>query len=148
MKTQPMANLATVRFQKSFVFFILLFCSFAMADDFGFVSLNNMAPPHIEISYPPEKTVPGTVVNVQVSIPEGWHVNANIAADKFLKPSTLNIKARGIEFDEPDWPTPIKEYSEALDLENLVFKGTFLIRIPIKSLASDYDTSTTNVDFS
>lgn len=143
-----MANLATVRFQKSFVFFILLFCSFAGADDFGFVSLNNMAPPHIEISYPPEKTVPGTMVNVQVSIPEGWHVNANIAADKFLKPSTLNIKARGIEFDEPDWPTPIKEYSEALDLENLVFKGTFLIRIPIKSLASDYDTSTTNVDFS
>lgn len=142
-----MANLATVRLQKSLIFFILLFCSFAGADDFGFVSLNNMTPPQIEISYPSEKTIQGTLVNVRVSIPEGWHVNANIAADKFLKPSTLDIRARGIEFDEPIWPDPIKEYSEALDLENLVFKGTFLVQIPVKNIAADYDTSTTNIDF-
>lgn len=142
-----MANLATVRLQKSLIFFILLFCCFAGADDFGFVSLNNMTPPQIEISYPSEKTIQGTLVNVRVSIPEGWHVNANIAADKFLKPSTLDIRARGIEFDEPIWPDPIKEYSEALDLENLVFKGTFLVQIPVKNIAADYDTSTTNIDF-
>lgn len=148
MKNRPKANLATARLQVSFFFFILLFCGFAGADDFGFVSLNNMAPPQIEISYPPEKTVQGTLVNIQISIPDGWHVNANIAADKFLKPSTLEIRARGIEFGEPIWPTPIKEYSEALDLENLVFKGTFLVQVPVKNIAADYDTSTTNIDFS
>lgn len=65
-----------------------------------------MTPPRVEISYPEEKTVKGTLVNVLVSIPEGWHVNANVAADKFLKPSTLDIEARGIEFDEPIWPAP------------------------------------------
>lgn len=143
-----MANLATVRLQNLLVFFVLLFCGIASADDFGFVLLDNMAPPRIEISYPEGKTVQGTLVNVQVSIPEGWHVNANIAADKFLKPSSLDIEARGIEFDEPIWPEPFKEYSEALDLENLVFKGTFRILVPVKAIAADYDTSTTNVDFS
>ncbi len=148
MKTWAKENLATVRLQNSFIFFILFFCGFTFADDFGFVSLNNMAPPQIEISYPEEKTSTGTLVNVRVAIPDGWHVNANIAADKFLKPSTLDIRARGIEFDEPIWPAPIKEYSEALDLENLVFKGTFLIRVPVKNIAADYDTSTTNIDFS
>ena len=148
MKNRLASNLATFRLQNRFVFFILLFCGIVCADDFGFVSLDNMAPPRVEISYPEEKTVKGTLVNVQVSIPEGWHVNANIAADKFLKPSTLDIEARGIEFDEPIWPSPIKEYSEALDLENLVFKGTFQILVPVKSIAADYDTSTTNVDFS
>ncbi len=148
MKNRPAPNLATVRLQNRFVFFLLLFCGLACAEDFGFVSLDNMKPPRIEISYPDARTAQGTLVSVQVSIPEGWHVNANVAADKFLKPSTLDIEARGIEFDEPIWPEPIKEYSEALDLENLVFKGTFQILVPVKSLAADYDTSTTNVDFS
>ena len=147
MKNRIIANLATARLRKWSVFFLLLHAA-AFADDFGAISLNNMAPPQIEISYPEEPTSKGTLVNVQVSIPDGWHVNANVTADVFLKPSTLDIRARGIEFDDPIWPEPVKEYSEALDLENLIFKGTFQIRVPVKNIEADYDTSTTNVDFS
>lgn len=149
MKKSVSVNFATVRLQVLFTFFILLSGFYtASADDFQTVSLNNMAPPRLEIFYPAGALEKGTVVTVSVTIPEGWHVNANVAADEFLKPSTLDIRARGIEFENPIWPEPIREYSEALDLENLVFKGTFEVRIPVRNFSADYDTSTTNVDFS
>lgn len=143
-----MANLATARFHFLPVFLCLIFCSaISFAEDFSSVSLNNMTPPKVEILYPEAPTAEGTLVSVEVIIPDGWHVNANVPADKFLKPSTIKIEARGIEFGEAIWPEPITEYSEALDLENKVFKGAFEILVPVKKIAADYDTSTTNVDF-
>ncbi|MBQ3716377.1 MAG: thioredoxin family protein [Fibrobacter sp.] len=89
----------------------------------------------------------GSSVTVTITIPKNWHVNANIAADEFLKPSSIEIAAMGIKFGEPKWPEPIKEYSEALDLENLVFKGEFQVVLPVDSVEADYDTLTTNVTF-
>ncbi|MBO7412382.1 MAG: thioredoxin family protein [Fibrobacter sp.] len=89
----------------------------------------------------------GSSVTVTITIPVNWHVNANIAADEFLKPSSIEIAAMGIKFGEPKWPEPIKEYSEALDLENLVFKGEFQVVLPVDSVEADYDTLTTNVTF-
>lgn len=106
-----------------------------------------MNPPKVEILYPFEATHAGTLVEIQITIPENWHVNANVVADEFLRPSTLAIEARGIQFGTPIWPEPQKEYSEALDLENLVFKGKFSVKVPVEKLEADYDTSTTNVDF-
>ena len=140
----------TYRLQALAIAFLAFFCSQSLAEGFDFdgsVNLNGMAPPQVEILYPDGTTREGTEVTVQITIPEKWHVNANIPADPFLKPSTLDIQARGIEFAEAIWPEPIKEYSEALDFENLVFKGTFQVKVPIKAIATDYDTSTTNVDF-
>ena len=131
----------------SWILFIFCFFVCAEASDFESINLNGMTPPQVEIIYPEESTHAGSIVSVQITIPEGWHVNANITADQFLKPSTLQIQARGIEFAEPIWPAPIKEYSEALDFENLVFKGKFSVEIPIEKISPDYDTSTTNVDF-
>ena len=86
-------------------------------------------------------------VTVDIVVPENWHVNANIAADEFLKPSSIEIAARGIEFGEPKWPEPIKEYNEVLEFENLVFKGHFQIKIPVKAVADGYDSLTTNATF-
>lgn len=145
MKTSVKTNLATSWLQ--WVLPVLLICVSVKAQDFESISLNNMAPPKVEIIYPDEATHVGNLVEIRITIPENWHVNANVAADEFLKPSTLEIEARGIEFGDPIWPAPIKEYSEALDLENLVFKGTFSVGVPIQKLAADYDTSTTNVNF-
>lgn len=88
-----------------------------------------------------------SVVTVDIVIPDNWHVNANIAADEFLKPSSIEIGARGIEFGEPKWPEPIKEYNEVLEFENLVFKGHFQIKIPVKAVADGYDSLTTNATF-
>jgi len=86
-------------------------------------------------------------ITVDIVIPDNWHVNANVAADEFLKPSSVEIGARGIEFGEPKWPEPIKEYNEVLEFENLVFKGHFQIKIPVKTVADGYDSLTTNATF-
>ena len=86
-------------------------------------------------------------ITVDIVVPENWHVNANVAADEFLKPSSIEIAARGIEFGEPKWPEPIKEYNEVLEFENLVFKGHFQIKIPVKAVADGYDSLTTNATF-
>ncbi|MBO4713075.1 MAG: thioredoxin family protein [Fibrobacter sp.] len=99
------------------------------------------------MNYSAGKLQKGSSVTVWITIPDNWHVNANIAADEFLKPSSIEIAALGVHFGEPKWPEPIKEYSEALDLENLVFKGEFKVVLPVDSVDADYDTLTTNVTF-
>lgn len=125
-----------------FVWLFLFNISFA--EEFN---MNNMPPPDMFMQYSAGAAQKGSTVTVDITIPENWHVNANIAADEFLKPSSIKIAARGIRFGEPKWPEPIKEYSEALDLENLVFKGEFQVVLPIDSVEADYDTLTTNVTF-
>ena len=109
--------------------------------------MNNMPPPDMSMNYSVGKLQKGSSVTVWITIPDNWHVNANITADEFLKPSSIEIAALGVHFGEPKWPEPIKEYSEALDLENLVFKGEFKVVLPVDSVDADYDTLTTNVTF-
>ena len=125
-----------------FVWLFLFNISFA--EEFN---MNNMPPPDMFMQYSAGTVQKGSSVTVDITIPDNWHVNANIAADEFLKPSSIEIAARGIRFGEPKWPEPIKEYSEALDLENLVFKGEFQVVLPVDSVEADYDTLTTNVTF-
>ncbi|MBR2088879.1 MAG: thioredoxin family protein [Fibrobacter sp.] len=109
--------------------------------------MNNMPPPEASMRYSVGPLEKGSSVTVEITIPDNWHVNANIAADEFLKPSSIEISAKGVHFGEPKWPEPIKEYSEALDLENLVFKGYFQIQLPIDSIEANYDTLTTQATF-
>ena len=122
-------------------FFLFNICH---AEEFN---MNNMPPPDMYMNYSAGTVQKGSSVTVTITIPDNWHVNANIAADEFLKPSSIEIAAMGIKFGEPKWPEPIKEYSEALDLENLVFKGRFEVVLPVDSVEADYDTLTTNVTF-
>ncbi|MBP5440194.1 MAG: thioredoxin family protein [Fibrobacter sp.] len=109
--------------------------------------MNNMPPPEASMHYSIGALTKGSSVTVDITIPDNWHVNANVAADEFLKPSSIEIAAQGIHFGEPKWPEPIKEYSEALDLENLVFKGHFQITLPIENVDADYDSLTTQATF-
>lgn len=137
---------ATFWVHSLFLFLLFLFPSQVPAEN-GFIELNNMPPPKLSILFPENDVTSGTQISIQVIIPPKWHVNANIAADEFLKPSSLEISAKGVHFEEPVWPTPFKEYSEALDLENLVFKDTFEIIVPIKSFDNTYDITTLSVTF-
>ncbi len=125
-------------------FCILLFAAFSFAQEFN---MNNMPPPEAYLHYSVGALDKGSSLTVEITVPDKWHVNANIAADEFLKPSSIEISARGIHFGEPKWPEPIKEYSEALDLENLVFKGHFQITLPIEGVDADYDSLTTQATF-
>ena len=136
-------NFANNRLQKA-SFCILLFAASVLAQEFN---MNNMPPPEASMHYSLGALTKGSSVTVDITIPDNWHVNANVAADEFLKPSSIEIAAQGIHFGEPKWPEPIKEYSEALDLENLVFKGHFQITLPIENVDADYDSLTTQVTF-
>ncbi len=142
-KFQIFANFANNRLQKT-SFCILLFAAIAFAQEFN---MNNMPPPEAGLRYSLGTLNKESSVTVEITIPDNWHVNANISADEFLKPSSIEISAKGIHFGEPKWPEPIKEYSEALDLENLVFKGYFQIKLPVESVDADYDTLTTQATF-
>ena len=142
-KVLKFENFANKRLQKS-SFCILLFAAIAFAQEFN---MNNMPPPEASLHYSVGTLAKGSNVTVDITIPENWHVNANIAADEFLKPSSIEISAQGIHFGEPKWPEPLKEYSEALDLENLVFKGHFQIMLPIEDIDAKYDSLTTSATF-
>ncbi|WP_290736001.1 MULTISPECIES: thioredoxin family protein [unclassified Fibrobacter] len=109
--------------------------------------MNAMEPPEASMHYSEGALSENSEITVDIVIPDNWHVNANVAADEFLKPSSIEIAARGIEFGEPKWPEPIKEYNEVLEFENLVFKGHFQIKIPVKAVTDGYDSLTTNATF-
>ncbi|MCQ2102133.1 MAG: thioredoxin family protein [Fibrobacter sp.] len=127
------------------VFFLLLiFPLTGFAEEFN---MNSMPPPDMRMTYSAGELKTGSKLTIEIVIPDNWHVNANVAADEFLKPSSVEVKAHGIFFGDPVWPTPIKEYSEALDLENLVFKGNFQVVLPIDSVAANCDSLSTTVTF-
>lgn len=116
----------------------------ANAEEFN---MNGMPPPETYMEYSAGTLSEKSWVSISVTIPDNWHVNANEVTDEFLKPSSLEIAAQGIQFGEVVWPKPIKEFNEALDLEILVFRGTFEIRVPVKSVEDGYDSLTTNATF-
>ena len=109
--------------------------------------MNSMPPPEMQMQYSVGALKDSGKLTVWVTIPEKWHVNANEVTDEFLKPSSIEVKAEGIEFGEVVWPTPIKEYNEALELEILTFRGEFKIEIPVKSVADKYDSLGTEATF-
>lgn len=109
--------------------------------------LNNMPPPQVRLRYASENPQTGDSLQVRITVAKGWHVNANIAADEFLLPSRLETGAKGMAFGDPVWPTPIKEYSEALQIDNLVFKDSFDVSVPVSKLQGDANPTTTHVVF-
>ena len=109
--------------------------------------MNSMPPPEMQMQYSAGALKDSGKLTVWVTIPEKWHVNANEVTDEFLKPSSIEVKAEGIEFGEVVWPAPIKEYNEALELEILTFRGEFKIEIPVKSIADKYDSLGTEATF-
>lgn len=127
-------------------FFILLLVLplTSFAEEFN---MNSMPPPDMQMSYSAGKLEAGSKLTVNIVIPDNWHVNANIAADEFLKPSSIEVSAPGIFFGEPVWPNPIKEYSAALDFENLVFRGEFQVILPVDSVDAAADSLSTIITF-
>ncbi|MCQ2104784.1 MAG: thioredoxin family protein [Fibrobacter sp.] len=109
--------------------------------------MNSMPPPEMSMSYSAGALKAGAKLTVNIVVPDNWHVNANIAADEFLKPSSIDVSAKGIHFGAPVWPEAIKEYSEALDMENLVFRGSFDVILPVDSVDSEYDSLSTIATF-
>lgn len=137
--------------RRHFVFFLFtlyVFSAFSFAqDEMMEIDTSNMPPPGIELFYPNKNLTVGDCVVVKIVIPEKWHVNANVVSDEFLKPSQIEIAAKGILFDTPIWPSYKKQYNDALETEIFIFNGTFQINIPIKTIEPSFDSTTTNATF-
>ena len=117
--------------------FLVIYPQSVNAQEFN---MNSMPPPEMQMQYSAGALKDSGKLTVWVTIPEKWHVNANEVTDEFLKPSSIVVKAKGIEFGDVVWPKPIKEYNEALELEILTFRGEFKIEIPVKAVADKYDS--------
>ena len=135
-------QLSTVFF--SLALFLVIYPQSVNAQEFN---MNSMPPPDMQMQYSAGTLKDGGKLTVWVTVPEKWHVNANEVTDEFLKPSSIEVKAEGIEFGDVVWPAPIKEYNEALELEILTFRGEFKIEIPVKSVADKYDSLGTEATF-
>ncbi len=144
-KKKALKNFANNCLQNAFVLiFLLVLGSTAYGQEFN---MNSMPPPEMSMEYSAGALGNGSKLTINITIPDNWHVNANVAADEFLKPSTMAVEAQGIKFGDPKWPAAIKEYNEALDMENLVFKGKFQVELPVESVTEGYDSTTTKVTF-
>ena len=128
----------------SLALFLVIYPQSVNAQEFN---MNSMPPPEMQMQYSAGALKDGGKLTVWVTIPEKWHVNANEVTDEFLKPSSIAVKAEGIEFGDVVWPQPIKEYNEALELEILTFRGEFKIEIPVKAVADKYDSLGTEATF-
>ena len=148
-KKRILGNFANSCLQLSTVFFslalfLVVYPQSVNAEEFN---MNSMPPPDMHAEYSAGALKDGGTLSVTITIPEKWHVNANEVTDEFLKPSSIEAKAEGIEFAEPVWPTPIKEYNEALELEILTFRETFTVKLPVKSASDNYDSLGTAITF-
>ena len=95
-KTQK--NFATIRcFFAVFFLFLSTTVTKTQAQEFN---MNAMVPPEASMAFSAGKLSDKSEVTVDIVVPDNWHVNANVAADEFLKPSSIEIAARGIEFGE------------------------------------------------
>lgn len=147
-KKQKNRHFANNCLQESAIFFILgLFCVICpqsvLAEEFN---MNSMPPPEMHMEYSAGALKDGGKITVSITVPDKWHVNANKVTDEFLKPSSIEAKAEGIEFGDAVWPAPIREYNEALELEILTFRGTFAVEIPVKGVAKNGDGSEAGYD--
>ena len=128
-----------------YCYLLLVFATAVFAQEFN---MNSMPPPEMQMEYSAGALKDGGTLTVTVTVPDKWHVNANKVTDEFLKPSSVEAKAEGLEFGEANWPEPIKEYNEALELEIWTFRGTFSVQIPVKAVdGTNYDSLGTTVTF-
>ena len=128
-----------------YCYLLLVFATAVFAQEFN---MNSMPPPEMQMEYSAGALKDGGTLTVTVTVPDKWHVNANKVTDEFLKPSSVEAKAEGLEFGEANWPESIKEYNEALELEIWTFRGTFSVQIPVKAVdGTNYDSLGTTVTF-
>jgi len=107
------------------------------------ISLNNMEPPEAELFY--SKAM--DTLYLKVTIPQGWHINSNEVLDDFLCPSSIETVAEGIKFNSIIWPEPYKQHNEILKLDLLLLQGTFIVKLPVKSVEKNSDPYKVKIKF-
>jgi thiol:disulfide interchange protein DsbD len=111
------------------------------------ISLNNMERPKTELFYSQETPAKGDTLYLKVTIPEGWHINANSVLDDFLIASSVEPIANGIEFDSVLWPTPLKIRNEVLNMDLLLLQDSFIVKLPVNSISEGADPYSVKLSF-
>jgi thiol:disulfide interchange protein DsbD len=133
------------RFSNSCFVILLISVSFLFAKAPVFNMNNDMKAPKIALHFSPGPLNAKSILTIFITIDSAWHINSNQPADDFLLPTRIEVAARGLEFAEPIWPTAHKLFIKDLGLESLIFEDSFAIVIPVKSVAQDYDSLTTQM---
>ncbi|HLL71172.1 MAG TPA: protein-disulfide reductase DsbD domain-containing protein [Pyrinomonadaceae bacterium] len=73
-------------------------------------------------------------VSVRLSIADGYHVNANPATEKFLIPTSLNVKPdAGITVGKIAYPTALKKKFPFAEVPLAVYEGDTVIKLTISA---------------
>ncbi len=74
---------------------------------------------------------------VEVTVASGWHVNAHAPRDKFLIPTTLELKPPpGLHVGEVTYPEPVERKLTFLGGETaLLYEGTLYFTAPVEGVA-------------
>lgn len=76
----------------------------------------------------------GEVVEAQVVIADGWHVNAHRPKAPFLIPTVLTLSApEGTELGDVEYPEPIEKTMSFSDESLLLYEGAIVLRAPIRA---------------
>lgn len=74
------------------------------------------------------------VVEIPVTVAEGYHVQANPASGEFLIPLQLDLDAvEGIEVGTPTYPVGVPHRLEGSEDVLSTYEGTFRVAVPIKT---------------
>jgi thiol:disulfide interchange protein DsbD len=103
------------------------------------VSLNNMKDPETKIFYSQEFPRAGDTLHLKVTIPQGWHINANRVLDEFLIPSSVEPVTEDITFGSVLWPEPLMIHNEVLDTDLLILQDSFTVSLPVGSVSEAGD---------
>ena len=73
-------------------------------------------------------------VSVRLSIASGYHVNANPATEKFLIPTSLQVKPdAGITVEKTDYPKPLKKKFPFAEVPLAVYEGDTVIKVTLRA---------------
>jgi len=125
---------------------LIILVSLAYSQD-AFISLNNMEPPKTELFYSREFPKAGDTLYLKVIVPQGWKINSNRVPEDFLIPSRVDAIAEGMVFDSIQWPKPMVEHNELLNMDLLLLRDTFIVALPIKSISGNYNPYDTKLKF-
>jgi DsbC/DsbD-like thiol-disulfide interchange protein len=72
--------------------------------------------------------------SVRLSITSGYHVNANPATEKFLIPTSLNVKPEaGITVDKIAYPQPLRKKFPFAEVPLDVYEGDAVIKLTLRA---------------
>jgi thiol:disulfide interchange protein DsbD len=125
---------------------LAVFAAIANSQEFS-VPLNNMELPKTELFYSQEFPKAGDTLYLRVTVPQGWKINSNRVPEDFLVPSRIDVVAEGMAFDSIQWPKPIVERNEILNMDLLLLRDSFTVALPIKSISNNYNPYDTKLKF-